>query len=597
MLDSRLEIQLCSLIMKIVEGERSVEYLRNRLCDYPDFNPYKAFENLSFRDSGVLIPRDFKDYLGDKSAKFSDNDFYLLVRQYSSGLNGRLNREDFFQLVLPSTNSISRDIALSRRLFYRETFSYEVSLKLLIEKELTLQRELENIKADLYREPGYTVRKAFLALDKAEKGYIREADIIDFTRRFGHYLSQSDMDCFLRRVDTQDDGLVTFEEFLDVLLPLHSSNLGASALSKSYQNFGKSNGSPEKPYENLSKSYENFNRPSPKQEESHQEPEIPKKKEEEPIKFNGESEDKVEQGGDSSDQDKRLELNEEDLDNLEEEKEDLLSPENQILSPKFNQKELTVGDLQNMQNYETPEKESENVQREAEPKKLYSETSIENEVSNFLILQLLCERRIEYYRQNLAMMKEFSLPKFFELIDKSGQGEILISDMDEFLKDLGVDPTNDDLWILFKRFGNKDIVMKLSLDAIKDIINPKAEEYQFMTAEKEDWSFSEECLRKIVELFAVIFDTERKIEDKRNELNSLPDADIGMRFNAIDADGDGEINDNDLMAALDRVGIQTTSFDRKLLLARYSNSLERNISLEDFSKEVLPIIPNDEDAF
>lgn len=440
MLESELEVQLSGWLMKIIEGERSVEYLRNRVCDYPDFVPQRVFENLAYRNSGVLIPKDFKDFLGQKSSEFENEDFYLLVRQYSSGLNGRLSFDDFTQLVLPSTKLYTRDLVL-KRYVYRESKSYEISLKLLIEKELTLQREIENIKAKLKSNSGFSIRKAFLSFDRDEKGYIREADITDFARRFGRYINEEELDCFLRRVDTQDDGIITFEEFLDALLPLNSTSF-----------------SPQQ---------------SPQKSVNRQE-----------IKPS--SKEIVKELDLKSEDEKLLQVSANELDQLEEERkeEDNPTSEDGILSPKFkDEKEFTMGD---MHNFETPEKATDNSIRESAPKTLYSDIDLGLELSKFLAVQLLSERRIELSRQNLAMMKEFDARRFFQLIDKKGEGEIVMGDLEEFLKEIELEPSNEDFWVLFKRFGDGDVEMKLTVELLIDIVNPSDPEYQFMTADKEE---------------------------------------------------------------------------------------------------------------
>jgi len=111
-------------------------------------------------------------------------------------------------------------------------------------------------------------------------------------------------------------------------------------------------------------------------------------------------------------------------------------------------------------------------------------------------------------------MKEFSIEKFFELMDKNDKNELDLEEIEDFLKDLELQIESKDILLLLQRFGNKE-TMKIDLNGLKNLINPKSEEFQFMTEEKEEWNFSDETLGRAAELFAVIFETERKIEDQR----------------------------------------------------------------------------------
>lgn len=93
-------------------------------------------------------------------------------------------------------------------------------------------------------------------------------------------------------------------------------------------------------------------------------------------------------------------------------------------------------------------------------------------------------------------------------------------------------------------------------------------------------------------MFISIFETERKIEDKRQDLNSFVGVELKEKFESIDFDENGEIDSEDIRIALLRAGIMSTEKDRKLLIQRYTKYSE-SISFEDFCKEVSPIIPEE----
>ena len=342
MLSEESERLLSHLIMQLIKGEQRVEVSRKCLCDLYEFHPETTFFSLCKIYPEELLPRDIKDFLSQNSVEAKDEDIYLLVRQYSSKQNGKLNYEDFCHLILPSTNEIIADIARSR-------FSTQYRSNSKVDCYL-----VEEIKIEMFKDPEFSLWKAFETLNLSGRGFITEDELGKFMIKYKNYIGTDDFDAFMRRVDIEADLAVSYNEFLEALIPLQIPGLGETRVKPA------ENGEKERENGKLSKN-------------------IKEKKEiKDNIKYQKE--------------DENSESNE---NNAEDDKMDSKELEK---SPRFKDpKEFTLS----AESFETPEKSKGGKPRHAPNKK---SLELPEQLGELFTLELNMERKLEFYRQNLLMM-------------------------------------------------------------------------------------------------------------------------------------------------------------------------------------------------
>jgi len=94
----------------------------------------------------------------------------------------------------------------------------ENALAMLLRHEIDLIKRVEGLVRDLQCSPDFTPHAAYRAVDRYEEGKITKENLTDFFRQFGNYLSEAEVFSIIRRMDTDGDAKVSYEEFADFLI-------------------------------------------------------------------------------------------------------------------------------------------------------------------------------------------------------------------------------------------------------------------------------------------------------------------------------------------------------------------------------------------
>ena len=180
MLSRESKRNLSDLLMKIIECENQVELLRKCLSENIEFSPRILFQSLCKVYPDSLLPNDLKDFLIQNNEEATDQEVYLLVRQYSSLQNGRLSSEDFQHFVVTSTEDGMAELVLRRHHVREVSSAVKYCFLSLIREEIRMQREVERLKLRMFKDDDFSLWKAFECLNSAGKGYVTEGDVVEF---------------------------------------------------------------------------------------------------------------------------------------------------------------------------------------------------------------------------------------------------------------------------------------------------------------------------------------------------------------------------------------------------------------------------------
>ena len=228
MLSLGTERKLAEIFLSVSQCEHQVEECRHYLSNNYDFDPYSAFKFMDRLCIGSISSTEVQLLL-DKHHIFCHSDeAYLVIRQYDSNLDGRLSIEEFFQLVLPSTNPGLKNLTLSRRGVI--TSEVEYLLVRLLLAEVVFHRNLETIKKELHLKLDFSISEAFRTIDIRNVSFINRETLTSFLRRHRN-IGDEDVDAIFRRVDNDADEIINYQEFVDCILPTQP------IASRSYRNF------------------------------------------------------------------------------------------------------------------------------------------------------------------------------------------------------------------------------------------------------------------------------------------------------------------------------------------------------------------------
>lgn len=130
------------------------------------------------------------------------------------------------QMLLPCDNLQLRSEASQRQASavqpgQRLPNNVEKTLTEFLERELNMHLKLESQKQQLHSKHDWNARTAFAMCDVSQEGYLSHRSIQSFLRLNGHFASDEEIIAIVRRVDANADQKITYEEFLEMISPVH----------------------------------------------------------------------------------------------------------------------------------------------------------------------------------------------------------------------------------------------------------------------------------------------------------------------------------------------------------------------------------------
>ncbi|OMJ77504.1 hypothetical protein SteCoe_22901 [Stentor coeruleus] len=562
MLSKESQKNLAELIMKIIEGENKVEILRKCLCENYEFAPYVLFKSLCKVYPDSMLPKDIKDFLQQNNEEVSDQEVYLLVRQYSSLQNGRLNEEDFSHFVLTSTNETLPSLVVQRFHVKDLRPGVKFSFMSLLKEELRLQREVEASKIKLFQDPDFSLWKAFEHLNSGGKGYISEGDFTDFIQKSGRFIGVTDYDALMRRIDLEDDLVISYNEFLEALLPLQIPG----QKDKPQNSIEKSEAS-----EKLSVQASNKNSEKPlKKDQFEQSSKDLEEELENQSRKRSQNEDP-----DSQSKNEGIFITEEDV-NPEQDIEDKpINHKDLENSPRFNNSHEDIDE-----NYETPEKRDSSGKKR-QPQR-HKTAEVTGKVGELLIVLLDNHRKLEFARQNLAIQDNFSLSQAFKIISKDESESLSPYEIHKFLEELNISCDKNVVLSLVEKLSSKN-EPHIGIQELTKFVSPEDEEYKELIQLESDEPISQNTFEMFRELWDVAMINEDKLLQVYESIGEFNEEDAKEVFAAIDTDEDGEVNSEDLKHFLKIHGRNVSEKDRKTFIKSCSGESD-TIYFGDFKK-------------
>ncbi len=93
----------------------------------------------------------------------------------------------------------------------------EIGIANIIESEVNLSRSLEILRRDLVKNHDYSILSAFRSIDRYNIGRIDSINLGTFLRACEHNPSEIEIIAIIRRVDTDGDACINFNEFSEFL--------------------------------------------------------------------------------------------------------------------------------------------------------------------------------------------------------------------------------------------------------------------------------------------------------------------------------------------------------------------------------------------
>ena len=198
--------KLKTFFMTIIEKGRQTNNMKICLFNSQDFNPNLIFSSIDTQNKNYIDLNDFKTFFQKNSIIYNELTLRKFIHLYNKHKNFRLIYDDFYLMLKP--------IDVGTEL--RGGGTIDELLKSIFEGYFELIESINEMIIDIRKSDYFTSYEAFLEFTKGNK-YIDEEFLINFLE---HGYNKNEIKHLLYLMDLNNDGLVSYEEFIDFLTPL-----------------------------------------------------------------------------------------------------------------------------------------------------------------------------------------------------------------------------------------------------------------------------------------------------------------------------------------------------------------------------------------
>jgi len=220
------------------------------------------------------------------------------------------------------------------------------------------------------------------------------------------------------------------------------------------------------------------------------------------------------------------------------------------------------------------------------------------ELAEVLIKVLEFDKAVEEQRETLALRLDFTLPALFATLDSAGQGYIPVSKLHFRLRDYQLSLSNDQFSLLAKSL-DKDKDDKVQISDLAAVIVPKGRQYRTVLCERDEFSrkkmatgqFSLETFRLIRQLLLSTVENEVNIEALRQ---TIVHTDLFSLFKAaqvLDMRSKGFVTAGDFRRFLQGHGKCVTEGELQTIVERFDGDMDGRVSYADLMAELMPKAP------
>ncbi|EAR90151.2 EF hand protein (macronuclear) [Tetrahymena thermophila SB210] len=602
--------RLCELLILLGQEEKYLEDYRQVLCQEQDFEPFSAFKRIDRKRQGFILASDIQDFLSSNGAFYELRDCQTYIYQYDIDLDNKLSYMEFLKSLLPFDNPELRQEVTQRPSYEIEPddlLPYDVENALLkfIEKDIYINKKIENHKILLHKCSGFSAKDAFSRIDRSNEGDINFTNLSEYMTDCGCDLeNQEDLIInILRRLDRDDDGRLNLAEFILGIQPLQinlerlnrrtndqsilekqlnqstASALNRSIINKSILNKSTNiqqasinaiNNSQFYAGKDASQLDLTYSRTINNLMNSHtlNKNLILEKLQNKHNQTNTSFRNFIQEN-------KKVDFNvrkNRSFSNID--KEELTTPTLVLKQDKFFQKK-GITKYMNSEIF----------------KQLKELILIFREIINF-------EKEIELCKQNLALCPDFNLQDAYRVFDSQNKGLVTQSEFQETLSSLNIFYNIEDIFLFYRKF-DKDHDGRLRFSDFIDAFLPKQKEYAKMIncrqpINKQNLLEYHKVFQKETRLnFEKLLDThlqygftvERMLQNLHGAYENF---ELLRLFELIDSDDDGYILFNDLRKSIELQGFSVSEKELGYLSDRFCNLQEGRIPFQVFIQELTP---------
>lgn len=216
-LKSYEEQYLAKAMNQVAILDKKLENMKNQLALCEDFTVMNAYKRIiDSSGQGVGSKAQFEESTKKLGIFLTQSELDAVFKRFDADSDGNVSLHEFEHAITP----VAREYAKKLKLRVEENPLTRSTLQQLIEFIKTLG-EVESAVEDLRLRLSKRVSldSAFKALDTREKGHIGVDEMKKMLMNYGIYPESRDLETLKNRIDLNEDGVVSSEEFTKTMTP------------------------------------------------------------------------------------------------------------------------------------------------------------------------------------------------------------------------------------------------------------------------------------------------------------------------------------------------------------------------------------------
>lgn len=449
------ERKLAELLKTIADFEKEVEIVRQVLAEQSDFEPFTAFKRIDSLELGYIRVCDLHQFLKDNGIYPTEKDILRLFHLFDTNGDQRISYTNFLDATLPCTSPALRKLATQRASYSigkNETLPYDVewSLSRVFDKEIEASRQIEMLKEELIKRYDFDLLDAFKKIDIYRLGHIDQEALTKFFQRNKIKVSDEDILALLRRMDRDRDGKVSYAEFGDVVTPLDPYYRVTSRVDERKSNRSANNSPTRSSHRTPSRSRVTQN--------GDLSPSIIKPRDSKVTDFSGYLERSVSRSPSRNESLSKSYVSEEKIRQVSPSRSDSRQYSPTRALQRLSKAQVTWSPniskvLGEDDGYRTPPRGNSPARRSFSRERSSPLKGREEEhLAEVLKDEIELDKQVEELRNELSLKSDFNLLDAFKVFDVNGRGAITAGEFEDGLKELGIYPTRDELYLIVRKF-------------------------------------------------------------------------------------------------------------------------------------------------
>ena len=207
-----------NLFSLIISRQNENSLLKNQLFSYPGFYPEIFFLKLDYFSKNNITTLDFLHYLEQHHFKFNDEIIRRFIKQYDKHGNFNLIYEDFVNMIMPWDKIYDENNNSNENIDFRynnKDDMDDIFCEILI-NELKIIGLIGDLIIDIRKLNDFDAYKIFEIISNKEM-YLNGEMLFQFLQ--GKF-NTIEIKRLLYYLDSNDDGLISYDDFHDLLLPI-----------------------------------------------------------------------------------------------------------------------------------------------------------------------------------------------------------------------------------------------------------------------------------------------------------------------------------------------------------------------------------------